>query len=157
MVPVPTRLKARLAMCMTAARGTIGAHAYQIWWPMSRTISTAMAPGHTSGQTSTMRRRSPPQLRKSLRRNMHTLPPACTNLVWTDLAWKVDIQNAYNRPFAVQVTFSIYDKDEFKLDSDRESVLVPANELGKARGKTLVSPIEKANRMDRYGASLSVN
>ena len=88
---------------------------------------------------------------------MHTLPPACTNLVWTDLAWKVDIQNAYNRPFAVQVTFSIYDKDEFKLDSDRESVLVPANELGKARGKTLVSPIEKANRMDRYGASLSVN
>ena len=31
---------------------------------------TEMAPGHTSCQTSTMSRRSPQQLRKSLRRNM---------------------------------------------------------------------------------------
>ena len=40
-----------------------------------------------------------------------------TNSVYTELAWKVDVDNACAEPFTVRVTFTIYDKDEFELDS----------------------------------------
>lgn len=78
-----------------------------------------------------------------------------SNDVYTELAWKVDVVNSCTEPFGVRVTFTIFDKDEFELDSDSEEVFVPANGVGKARGKMLVSPPEKARRMARQGASLS--
>jgi hypothetical protein len=79
-----------------------------------------------------------------------------TNSVFTELAWKIDVANSCTEAFSVRVTFTIYDKDEFKLDSDSEDVYVPAQGTGKARGKMLVSPPEKARRMTRQGASLSL-
>jgi hypothetical protein len=78
------------------------------------------------------------------------------NDTFTELAWKVDISNSCDQPFSVRVTFTIYDKDEFELDSDSEDVYVPAMGTGKARGKMLVSPPEKARRMARQGVSLSL-
>jgi hypothetical protein len=79
-----------------------------------------------------------------------------TNDVFTELAWKVDVSNSCTEAFSVRVTFTIYDKDEFELDSDSEDVYFPAGGTGKARGKMLVSPPEKARRMARQGASLSL-
>lgn len=79
-----------------------------------------------------------------------------SNDVFTELAWKVDISNSCAEPFGVRVTFSIYDKDEFQLDSDSAKVYIPARGTGKARGKMLVSPPEKARRMVKQGASLSL-
>lgn len=55
----------------------------------------------------------------------------------------------------MRVVFSLYDKDEFELDSDSKSLHVPASSTGKARGKMLVSPPEKARRMARHGVNLS--
>lgn len=78
-----------------------------------------------------------------------------SNDVFTELAWKVDVVNSCAEPFGVRVTFTIFDKDEFELDSNSEEVLVPENGVGKARGKMLVSLPEKARRMARQGASLS--
>lgn len=78
------------------------------------------------------------------------------NDVFTELAWKVDVSNSCAQPFNVRVTFTIFDKDEFELDSDYEDVYVPAMGTGKARGKMLVNPPEKARRMARQGASLSL-
>lgn len=79
-----------------------------------------------------------------------------SNDVFTELAWKVDVSNSCTEPYSVRVTFTIYDKDEFELDSDSEDIYVPAMGTGKARGKMLVSPPEKARRMARQGASLSL-
>lgn len=76
--------------------------------------------------------------------------------MFTELAWKVDVSNSCAEPFNVRVTFTIYDKDEFELDSDSEDVYVPAMGTGKARGKMLVGPPEKARRMARQGANLSL-
>lgn len=78
-----------------------------------------------------------------------------TNDVFTELAWKVDVSNSCAQTFEVRVTFTIYDKDEFELDSDSKEVYVAAHDTGKARGKMLVSPPEKARRMARQGAKLS--
>jgi hypothetical protein len=78
-----------------------------------------------------------------------------SNDVFTELAWKADVTNSCSESFSVRVNFTLYDKDEFELDSDSEDVLVPANGVGKARGKMLVSPPEKARRMTRQGVSLS--
>ena len=78
------------------------------------------------------------------------------NDAFTELAWKVDVSNPCGQPFQVRVTFKIYDKDDFELDSDSAEVYVPAEGTGKARGKMLVSPPGKAQRMARQGASLSL-
>lgn len=79
-----------------------------------------------------------------------------TNSVYTELAWKADVANSCDETFSVRVTFTIYDKDEFELDSDHQDISVPPNGTGKARGKMLVSPPEKARRMTKQGASLSI-
>ena len=79
-----------------------------------------------------------------------------TNDVYTELAWKVDVVNSCAMPFRVRATFKIFDKDDFELDSGSEDVNVPANGIGNARGKILVSPPQKARRMTKQGASLSV-
>jgi hypothetical protein len=79
-----------------------------------------------------------------------------TNNVFTELSWKVDVSNSSDQPSRVEVTFTIYDKDDFKLDSDSENVYVPAMGTGKARGIMLISPPEKARRMAKRGASLRV-
>ena len=79
-----------------------------------------------------------------------------TNDVFTELNLKVAVSNSCNEAFRVRVTFTIYDKDEFELDSDSEDVYVPAMGTGKARGKMLVSPPDKARRMAKQGASLSL-
>lgn len=77
--------------------------------------------------------------------------------MFTELAWKVDVSNSCAEAFRIRVTFTVYDKDEFELDSDSEYVYVPAGGIGKARGKMLVSPPEKARRMAKQGASLSLH
>lgn len=76
--------------------------------------------------------------------------------MFTELAWKVDVSNSCTEAFSVRVTFTIYDKDEFELDSESEDVYVSAGGTGKARGKMLVNPPEKARRMARQGVSLSL-
>lgn len=79
-----------------------------------------------------------------------------SNDVFTELAWKVDVDNSCDRDLGVRVTFAIYDDDDFELDSDSEDVFAPSNGTGKARGKMLVSPPEKARRITRQGASISL-
>lgn len=79
-----------------------------------------------------------------------------SNSIYVELAWKVDVKNSCDRKFAVRVTFTIYDKDDFELDSDNESIPIPPNGTGKARGKMLISPPAKAHRMSRQGVSLSL-
>jgi len=79
-----------------------------------------------------------------------------TNNTFTELAWKIDISNSCTEDFNVVATFAIYDKDDFELDSDFENVYVAAGGTGKARGKMLVNPPEKARRMTKQGASLSL-
>ncbi|GBC80620.1 hypothetical protein HRbin09_01865 [bacterium HR09] len=76
------------------------------------------------------------------------------NDVFTELAWKADIKNSCNRDFLVEVRFVVYDKDEFELDSDSVTIAVPPSGVGKARGKMLVSPPEKARRMARQGVQI---
>ncbi len=78
-----------------------------------------------------------------------------TNDVFTELAWKVDVSNSCDQSFEVRVTFKIYDKDDFELDSDSKDVYVAARDTGKARGKMLVSPPGKARRMAKQGATIS--
>jgi len=79
-----------------------------------------------------------------------------TNDVYTELAWKIDVANACAMPFSVRAIFKIFDKDDFELDSDSQNVYVPPNGTGNARGKMLVHPPEKARRMAKQGASLSM-
>lgn len=78
-----------------------------------------------------------------------------SNNTFTEVAWKADVSNSCAEPFDVRVVFKLYDKDEFELDSDSESLHVASSSTGKARGKMLVSPPEKARRMARQGVSLS--
>jgi hypothetical protein len=74
-----------------------------------------------------------------------------TNEVFTELAWKVDISNSCAKSVIVQVTVAVYDKDEFELESDNETVYVPAHGVGKARARMLVSLPEKARRTAKQG------
>lgn len=78
-----------------------------------------------------------------------------SNNTFVELAWKVDLANSCDEAFGVRVRFAIYDANEFELDDDSEVVLVPAQGVGKARGKMLVSPPEKARRMAKQGVSIS--
>jgi hypothetical protein len=55
----------------------------------------------------------------------------------------------------VRVTFKIYDKDEFELDTDSKDLYIGGHDVGKARGKMLVSPPAKAHRMAKQGVGLS--
>ena len=78
------------------------------------------------------------------------------NDVFVELAWRINVANSCAQQFRVSANFSIYDSDDFELDSDDETVLVPANGTAIARGKMLVSPPSKAQRMSKQGASLSM-
>jgi hypothetical protein len=80
-----------------------------------------------------------------------------SNDVFTELAWKVDVVNSCAEPYSVKVVFTIYDKSEFELDNDTQNVYVPSNGVGKARGKMLVSPPEKARRMAKQGVTMSLH
>ena len=71
------------------------------------------------------------------------------------IAWKVDVKNKCNEPYDVLVEFTVFDKDEFKLDDDSERIFIPANGVGKARGKMLIYPPEIMPRIERIGASIS--
>jgi len=77
------------------------------------------------------------------------------NDVFVELAWKADVSNSCDTPTQARVTFKIYDKDEFELDSDNKTVVIAPHDVGKVRGKMLVSPPEKANRMAKQGVSVS--
>ena len=79
-----------------------------------------------------------------------------SNNTFVELAWRVNVANSCEQPFQVSVNFNIYDSDDFELDSDDETVLVPANGTGVARGTMLISPPSKAQRMSKQGASLSL-
>ena len=78
------------------------------------------------------------------------------NDTFVELAWRVNITNSCDEPFRVSVNFSIYDSEDFELDSDDETILVPVNGEGVARGTMLVNPLSKAQRMSKQGASLSL-
>jgi hypothetical protein len=78
-----------------------------------------------------------------------------TNNVYTEVAWKADVKSACSESRNVKVTFTLYDKEDFQLDSDHERVQIAPGSVGKARGKMLVGPPEKAGRMTRQGVSLS--
>lgn len=80
-----------------------------------------------------------------------------SNDVFTELAWKADVVNSCSEAFQVRVVFTIYDKNDFELDNDHQDVAVPANGVGKARGKMLVSPPEKARRMSKQGVTMSLH
>jgi hypothetical protein len=77
------------------------------------------------------------------------------NDVFTEVAWKADLQNTCSRDFNAKVKFVLYDKDDFELDTDSQTLVVPASGIGKARGKMLVSPPAKAARMAKQGATFS--
>ena len=79
-----------------------------------------------------------------------------SNEVFVELAWKADIANSCDVPAQVRVTFVIFDKDDFELDSDSKSLLIGAHDVGNARGKMLVSPLEKAHRMTKQGVSMKI-
>ena len=78
-----------------------------------------------------------------------------SNEVYIELAWKVDVASTCKEPYRVQVRFVISDKDDFEIDDDTKTILVPAGGIGNARGKMLVNPPETARRMTMQGASLS--
>ena len=77
-----------------------------------------------------------------------------SNSSFTEIAWKVDVSNACPETFDVKVIFKLSDKDEFELDTDTETLRIGGNSTGKARGKMLVSPPEKARRIAKQGVSL---
>jgi hypothetical protein len=77
------------------------------------------------------------------------------NEVFTEVAWKANVQNTCSRGFNASVKFVLYDQDDFELDTDSQVIAVPASGIGKARGKMLVSPPDKASRIAKQGASLS--
>lgn len=77
-----------------------------------------------------------------------------SNEYFVELAWKADVKNACDRLFRIRVKYTIYDKDDFELDSDDEYVTVPSNGVGKARGKMNIYPAEKAHRMSKHSARL---
>ena len=79
-----------------------------------------------------------------------------SNNIFVELAWRVNVANSCEQPFQASVNFNIYDSDDFELDSDDETVLVPANGTVVARGTMLISPPSKAQRMSKQGASLSL-
>ena len=78
-----------------------------------------------------------------------------SNSVYTEVAWKADVVNSCDERFNVTVVFTLSDKDDFELNSDRQGIRVPGNSTGKARVKMLVSPPEKAQRMAKQGVALS--
>ena len=51
--------------------------------------------------------------------------------------------NSCEQPFQASVNFNIYDSDDFEIDSDDETVLVPANGTVVARGTMLISPSQR--------------
>jgi hypothetical protein len=77
------------------------------------------------------------------------------NSAFVQLSWKADLKNSCSTPYRVRVRFVISDKDDFELDSDEETVIVPANDIGKARGRMLVSPPDKAARIAKQGVRIS--
>ncbi len=79
-----------------------------------------------------------------------------SNSVFVELAWRVNVANSCEQPFQASVTFNIYDSDDFELDSDDETVFIPANGTVVARGTMLLSPPSKAQRMSKQGVSLSL-
>lgn len=78
-----------------------------------------------------------------------------TNSVFTEIAWLVDVANQCDTQFQVQVTFSLFDKDDFELDTNRANIVVGPNQTTKARSRMLVSPPEKARRIAKQGARIS--
>jgi hypothetical protein len=64
------------------------------------------------------------------------------------------VSNSCDTAKTVKVTFKIFDKHDFELDTDTKDLYIGANTIGKARGKMLVSPPEKAHRMTKQGLSL---
>ena len=79
-----------------------------------------------------------------------------TNNTFTEMAWKVEVSNKCNVPFQVRVTFMFADKDDFELDVGRADIYVGPNQTAMARDRMLVSPPEKARRIEKHGARLSV-
>ena len=134
---------------------------YGIATPVSASVAFAPAKSESRVSEQTAQTNSEPEhqtasaAEKCLKIRTFDSSVLSTNNVFTELAWKVDVSNSCDQPFGVRVTFTIYDKDEFELDSDSKDVYVAAHDTGKARGKMLVSPPEKARRMARQGAKIS--
>lgn len=76
------------------------------------------------------------------------------NNVYVELGWKFDISNTCATPFALRAKFSIYDTSDFLLDSAQKNILLPAFGKETISDKMLVSPLEKARRIHKSGASV---
>lgn len=124
---------------------------------MTRAASTAVAAsGSSSGGTSPATLSHRQAANTCLKVESYDSSTLSTNSTFTEVAWKADIANSCDQPFVAQVTFTLYDKDEFELESDSETIQIPPKDVGKARGKMLVSPPEKAQRMARHGVQMSL-
>jgi hypothetical protein len=134
---------------------------YGIATPLSVSVASAPAKSESNVAANTAQTNSGPEHQTAsvaescLKIGTFDSSVLSTNNVFTELAWKVDVSNSCDQPFQVRVTFTIYDKDDFELDSDSKDVYVAAHDTGKARGKMLVNPPEKARRMSRQGAKIS--
>ena len=97
---------------------------------------------------------APAAARDCLKIDTYDSSALSSNSTFTEMAWKVDVSNSCQEAFDVKVMFKLYDKDEFELDTDTAALRIEGNSVGKARGKMLVSPPEKARRMAKQGVSL---
>ena len=95
-----------------------------------------------------------PTVRDCLKIDTYDSSSLSSNSTFIEMAWKVDVSNSCQEAFAVKVIFKLYDKDDFELDTDTEALRIEGNSVGKARGKMLVSPPEKARRMATQGVGL---
>lgn len=77
------------------------------------------------------------------------------NSVYTEVAWLVEVSNLCWRPFRIHVVFSLLDRQDFSLDEGRASIVVPSMGEGIARGRLLVSPPGKMQRVDRTHAHIA--
>lgn len=124
---------------------------------MTRAASTAAAVSGSSSGTTSSTTLSPRQAANNcLKVESYDSSTLSMNSTFTEVAWKADITNSCDQPFVAQVTFTLYDKDEFELDSDSETIQIPPKDVGKARGRILVGPPEKAQRMARHGVQMSL-
>ena len=79
-----------------------------------------------------------------------------TNDVFEEYAWIIDYKNSCPVDFTAYPVLKFLDKDEFILHeiSYPNAVFIPANSTARAKGKELISPISKANRIAITSASL---
>ncbi len=69
------------------------------------------------------------------------------------LAWKTDVTNSCDQSVQARATFTVYDGDDFKLDSDTERVTLAPSAVTKIRGKMMLEA-NHGKQMARTDVSL---